>query len=254
MIDSTTLTYATFDDPRKKRNPDFKTGQSGELLIGTDANGKKYIIKHCYPHNAANEFVASWLAKKLDIPAPDAFLLSSSNAFQTRYAVAIEFLDLNPFDKEAVSHPDDLIAQFVLASLIAQEDRIQLKATDNHIVSFDFSESFCTSKLDLILRLMRQHTPFAQDCAVSILRQQLAAFQESLARVKFNHPALAQEYNLDCEEMCKTATAISKRVLRITENEIRIMSEELEKLFPTEVSVYYEECIFAMQEHIKSLQ
>ena len=254
MIDSATLTYAPFVDPRKKRNLDFKTGQSGKLLIGTDTNGKKYLIKHSYPHNAANEFVASWLAKKLDIPAPDAFLLSPSNAFQTRYAVAIEFLDLKPFDKEAASHPDDLIAQFVLASLIAQEDRIQLKATDNHIVSFDFSESFCISKLDLILRLMRQHTPFAQDCAVDILRQQLAAFQKSLARVKFNHPAFAQEYHLDCKEMCKTASAISKRVLRITENEIRIMSEELEKLFPTEISVYYEECIFAMQKHIKSFQ
>ena len=54
--------------------------------------------------------------------------------------------------------------------------------------------------------------------------------------------------------MCKTAIAISKRVLRITENEIRFMSEELEKLFPMEISVYYEECIFAMQEHIKSFQ
>ena len=64
----------------------------------------------------------------------------------------------------------------------------------------------------------------------------------------------ASQNNLDCEEMCKTATAISKRVLRITENEIRFMSEELEKLFPMEISVYYEECIFAMQEHIKSFQ
>ena len=62
------------------------------------------------------------------------------------------------------------------------------------------------------------------------------------------------QINLDCEEMCKTATAISKRVLRITENEIRFISEELEKLFPMEISVYYEECIFAMQEHIKSFQ
>ena len=73
MIDSATLTYAPFVDPRGKHNPDFTTGQSGKLLIGTDANGKKYLIKHCYPHNAANEFVGCWLAKKLDIPAPNAF-------------------------------------------------------------------------------------------------------------------------------------------------------------------------------------
>ena len=64
MIDSATLTYAPFVDPRGKHNPDFTTGQSGKLLIGTDANGKKYLIKHCYPHNAANEFVGCWLAKK----------------------------------------------------------------------------------------------------------------------------------------------------------------------------------------------
>ena len=60
-----------------------------------------------------------------------------TGSFQTRYAVAIEFLDLKPFDKKAVSHPDDLIAQFVLAALIAQEDRIQLKVVDNHIVFSD---------------------------------------------------------------------------------------------------------------------
>ena len=77
---------------------------------------------------------------------------------------------------------------------------------------------------------------------------------QTLQQDNLNHPAFAQTYNLDCEEMCKTATAISKRVLRITENEIRFMSEELEKLFPMEISVYYEECIFAMQEHIKSFQ
>ena len=53
MIDSATLTYAPFVDSRGKHNPDFTTGQSGKLLIGTDANGKKYLIKHCYPHNAA---------------------------------------------------------------------------------------------------------------------------------------------------------------------------------------------------------
>lgn len=97
MIDSATLTYAPFVDSRGKHNPDFTTGQSGKLLIGTDANGKKYLIKHCYPHNAANEFVGCWLAKKLDIPAPNAFLLFPNKAFQSRFAVAIEFLDLSNY-------------------------------------------------------------------------------------------------------------------------------------------------------------
>lgn len=45
--------------------------------------------------------------------------------------------------------------------------------------------------------------------------------------------------------------AVGKRVLMITENEINEMSEELENLYPMEVSVYYEECIHAMQEHMK---
>ena len=130
----------------------------------------------------------------------------------------------------------------------------QMKGLDQIVVRPAVQPLHLISKLDLILGLIRQHTSFAQDCAVGILRQQLSAFQKSLTRVKFNHPAFAQAYNLDCEEMCKTATAISKRVLRITENEIRFMSEELEKLFPMEISVYYEECIFAMQEHIKSFQ
>lgn len=70
MIDSATLTYMPFTDRRKSQGSGFEAGQSGKLLVVTGASGKKYIIKHCHPHNAANEYVACWLAKRLGGSCP----------------------------------------------------------------------------------------------------------------------------------------------------------------------------------------
>ena len=92
MLDSLTITIAPFKDNRTKRDPKF-VGMSGKLLLGTDANGKKYLIKHTYAHNAANEFTACWLAEKMGIFAPKAYLLTNDRRFASPYAVAIEFFD-----------------------------------------------------------------------------------------------------------------------------------------------------------------
>lgn len=251
MIDSATLTYMPFADRRKGQGSAFEAGQSGRLLVGTDASGKKYIIKHCHPHNAANEYVACWLAKKLGVPAPGAYLLSPNKAFQSKYAVAIEFLDLKPFDKHAAPYPDDLIAQFALSALIAQDDIIQLNVAGDHIVSYDFSEAFSMIEMTSILHLTGINTQRSHDDAIGIIRQRLATFRRYLSVVDFSVPGLAREFNLDCEKMREGMIAVGKRVLMITENEINEMSEELENLYPMEVSVYYEECIHAMQEHMK---
>jgi len=251
MIDSNTLTYTPFSDHRKHQGSSFETGQSGKLLVGTDINGKKYIIKHCHPHNAANEYVACWLAKKLGVPAPSAYLLSPNKVFQSKYAVAIEFLDLKPFDKHAAPYPDDLIAQFALSSLIVQDDIIQLNVAGEHIVSYDFSESFSMPEMNSILHMTSINSQYSHDSAISIIRQRLATFRRYLSVVDFNVPGLAREFNLDCEKMREGMMAIGKKVLLISENEINEMSEELENLYPMEVSVYYEECIYAMQEHMK---
>ena len=251
MLDSSTLSYVPFVDNRRRHNPTFKEGQSGSLLIGTDEQGQRYIVKHSYPHNAANEYVACWLAKKLGVPAPNAYLLSPNKAFRCGYAVAIEFLDLELFDKAAAPYPDDLIAQFALSSLIVLDDMIQLNVAGGHVVSYDFSESFCMSNMNLILMHLRSiNRRQGQEEAYSILRRLLASFSRRLNLVDFDIPDLAREFNLDCNKMREGMIAVAKRTLLITDEEIEEMSVELENLFPMEVAVYYEECIRAIQEHI----
>ncbi len=252
MLDSSTLSYASFADNRRSQNPSFEEGQSGMLLIGTDEQGQEYIVKHSYPHNAANEYVACWLAKKLGVPAPNAYLLSPNKAFRCGYAVAIEFLDLEPFDKAAAPYPDDLIAQFALSSLIILDDMIQLNVAGGHIVSYDFSESFCMSNMNPILtHLDRADRRQGQEGAYTILRRLLTSFRRHISLVDFNIPGLAHEFNLDCDEMREGMIEAAKRTLLIADDEIEEMSIELENLYPMEIAVYYEECIRAIQNHMK---
>ena len=65
MLDSNRLSYIAYKDPRAESVKDFKEGSSGSLLLGTDKEtGRKYLVKHTYAHNAANEFVCCTLANK----------------------------------------------------------------------------------------------------------------------------------------------------------------------------------------------
>lgn len=145
MIDPVNLTFEHYYDNRRS-NKNFKTGLSGPLKLATDVrDGKKYIIKHTYSHNAANEFTSCWLAEKMKVPAPRAYLIKPCAELNSKYAVAIEYIDdLTAFDKTSV--PDvlqsDLIAQFAFNLLISTADILQMGATHKHIYSYDFSEAF----------------------------------------------------------------------------------------------------------------
>ena len=53
-------------------------------------------------------------------------------------------------------------------------------------------------------------------------------------------------------QMDSVMIATAKKVLDITEDEIRAMSEELCDLYPAAYSIYYEECIYAIQEKMQN--
>ena len=103
MIDPVNLEFKQYNDNRQKNN-DFQTGFSGPLKLATDiCDGKKYIVKQTYSHNAANEFVSCWLAAKMRISAPRAYLVKPCAELSSKYAVAIECInDLTAFDKTSV--------------------------------------------------------------------------------------------------------------------------------------------------------
>ncbi len=250
MLDSSAFTYEPYIDNRVKSRPGFSVGTSGQLLLATHKdNGKKYLVKHTYPHNAANEFVSCWLAEKLGVPAPRAFLLSPNEVFLSRYTVAIEFIEgFRNFSKAAVPEElqADLIAQFAFNSLIGSDDAMQLNATGEHIYSYDFSEAFYISD-DLLYNLLSRN----EDAGIDLLRQKFASFRQHISFQDFDIPGLAKEFHLDPDKQKSGMIATAKKVLNISEEEIMALSDELMEMYPAAIAVYYEECIKAMQDWMK---
>lgn len=65
MIDSSKLQYKKFKDPRLGTVEGFTEGFSGQLLLATTPDGKKYVVKHEEMTDAGNEFVALFVGKKM---------------------------------------------------------------------------------------------------------------------------------------------------------------------------------------------
>ncbi len=251
MLNARNFEYKPFQDSRQRHRPGFTEGSSGPLLIATYKKTKeRFIVKHTYPHNAANEFAACWLAGKIGVPAPQAYLLSKEGPFASKYAVAISFIeDLTSFEKRNVPPElqNDRIGQFALNRLIATDDIIQLKVSGNHIYSYDFSESFYISD-EILLQAFR----FSEDIGIEMVKQKLGAFRNHLQIVDFDVPRLAAEFNIDPEKQRNGMTATAKRVLDISETDIQAMSDELMKIYPVGYAVYYVECIHEMQKHVSA--
>jgi len=251
MIDPVNLEFKHYYDNRQNNN-DFQTGFSGQLELATDIrDGKKYIIKHTYSHNAANEFVSCWLAEKMGIPAPHAYLISPCEKLNSKYAVAIEYIEgLAAFDKNSVPEElqADLIGQFVLNLLISNADRLQMGATTKHIYSYDFSEAFGIEDESLL-----QIIQINEDIGIEQIKRALLAFRRHLSYVDFDIPGLAREFNLDPVQQKNEMIAIAKRVLTISKEDIDMMFDELSELYDVPYAVYYEECIYAIQERIKMI-
>ena len=250
MLDSSAFIYEPFIDNRVKSRPGFTVGTSGQLLLATrKEDEKKYLVKHTYPHNAANEYVACWLAEKLDVPAPRAYLLTPNKMFKSKYAVAIEFIEgFTNFSKAAVpvELQDDLIAQFAFNSLIGSDDAMQLNAAGGHIYSYDFSEAFYISD-DFLYNLLSRN----EDAGIDLLRRKLASFRQHISFQDFDIPGLAKEFHLDHDKQKSGMIATAKKVLNITEEEITALSDELIEMYPAAIAVYYEECIKSIQDWMK---
>lgn len=250
VLNSEEFRYETYKDNRIQNRPGFTVGMSGPLLMATHkSTRKKFLVKHTYPHNAANEYIACWLAKRIGAPAPKAYLLSPNKVFASQYSVAIEYLDgLRGFKKDDVPEElkPDLISQFALCLLLRLDDAIQMSCTDKHIYSYDFSEGFNIVDMRLILRAR-------EDTMVDFLRRPLQQFKRFTEKEDFNVPGLAREFHLDSEEMRSGMIATVKRATTITDEELDALSDELTEMYPMAIAVYYEECIRAIRERAEKL-
>lgn len=89
---------------------------------------------------------------------------------------------------------------------------------------------------------------------VDFLRRPLQQFKRFTEKEDFNIPGLAREFHLDPEEMRNGMMATVKRTTAITDEELDELSDELMNMYPTAVSVYYEECIRAIRERAARLE
>lgn len=251
MLNSNDFQYEPYKDTRVINRPGFTVGRSGPLLLATSkADGKRFIVKHTYPHNAANEYVACWLAKRLRAPSASAFLLSENVAFNSPYAVAIEYIDgLFGFAKDNVPTvlQEDLIKHFTLCLVLHLDDMIQLSRTEDHIFSYDFSEAFGMAGINYILA--ERDDERRADLIVPILNE----YRGSIQRETFDVPGLAAEFHLDRDQLKRGMASTIRNTLTISENDISAMSDELMEMYPASIAVFYEECIRAIQKRAKQL-
>jgi len=251
MLNSNDFQYEPYKDTRVINRPGFTVGRSGPLLLATSkTTGKKYIVKHTYPHNAANEYVACWLANKLGAPCAAAFLLSENGAFNSPYAVAIEFIDgLFGFVKDKVPEvlQEDLIKHFALCLVLHLDDMIQLGRTEDHIFSYDFSEAFGMVGMDYILNEPDEDR--RTDLIIPILNE----YRRLIQRETFDVPGLAAEFHLDRDQLKRGMASTIKNTLMISDDDITAMSDELMEMYPVSVAVFYEECIRSIQKRAQQL-
>ena len=253
MLDSSTLTFKHFFDPRVKSNPGFIEGLSGPLMVATSKAWKKYIVKSACFHNAANELVASWLGYKLGAPTPHAYLLKPSEKFKSMYGVAIEFIEnLKPMDPDHLTEQmhQDIIAQFALNTLIDTDDKIQMSESGGRIYSMDFSEAFYVSDTMMLKAFL-----FNQDAGTTWAQNKLDAFCGYIGRMNFDTACeFAPELHMDPNEMKSGIIDVAKKVLDITDEEVDALVEELSQMYPAGYAEYYAGCICAMQERMKMLR
>ena len=252
MLDSSTLTFKHFTDPRVKSNPGFIEGLSGPLMLATDKSCRKYIVKHACFHNAANELVASWLGYKIGAPTPHAYLLKPSEKFPSLYGVAIQFIDgLKPMDPSHLTEQmqQDIAAQFALNLLIDTDDKIQMSEAGRRIYSMDFSEAFYVSDTMMLKAFL-----FNEDAGKAWADNKLDAFCDHIRWLSFDVAReFAPDLHMDPEHMKAEMIATGKRVLDITDDEIDALADELSKMYPEGYADYYAGCIYAMQERMKMI-
>lgn len=252
MIDSNALRYKPYKDSRVKTAPGFTVGQSGALLIAEGKAGEKYIVKHTFPNIAANEFVGCWLAGKLGLPAPKAYLLTSNRIFSSMYAVAIEFLeDLKMFRFEDTTdiQKQDVLGHMVLTHLVRNMDMTQMNLYHGRVVSYDFSDGFEMEYMGLLLSTLK----VSEDRGIDEISRIFAMYRENLTYFDYDLPETAAQMCMSAAEARKIMLDTARKVLDITDDEISKMGEDLESLYPLPIAVYYEECIHAMQKHVEGI-
>lgn len=242
LVDAAEYTYRPFEHQ----------GFSGGLLLATPkrADRPRLLVKHEMPCSACCEFMYSRLAQELQLPVAESFLMKVSakdeKRFKTPYVVGITYLEgLQRFSLEEVQQSPQLVHEYAghyaLAAMFGQADLVQMSRTPSgHILSFDFTDCFRLG--DLCNAAMFQNTDlFLEPYLIHIL----SAFNREDFSLWLNAGESVVRKHLG--EECFTSMAVGayhdtlKRFCLIPEQRITEIAEALDKIYPVQISVYFEE-------------
>lgn len=242
MIDSKTLTYEPFHDPRKDEDPEFEGGDSGALLLATDKSGKKYVVKHNDMMDAANEYICCWLAEKMGILAPKAHLLTPNEKFNKPYAVALEYMELSPLSAGEYDYYEMAPIQ-MLHKLISGNDGIEVLGHNGHICNIDFADSFTISGFEAFCLLTNVPLDQSDPIAYYLMKTYCAYLEFTEEEEKMDLTDKAEMYNLDPEKFNRIAASAARKLIDISDEELSSICSELNNIYSTAIADYYYNCL-----------
>ena len=119
----------------------------------------------------------------------------------------------------------------------------------DRVVSYDFSDAFEMESMNMVLDTLR----VSEDRGIDRISQIFGMYRKNLEFFDYDLPETAASMKMDRNEAHTIMVNVAKRVLGISEDDISELGEELSKVYPLPIAVYYEECVHAMQKFIEKV-
>lgn len=230
-------------------------GFSGRILLATPkkANLPKLLIKSDNPSSACNEFMYSRLAELLGIVIPKAFIMNvapkDAHLFGSPYVVGIEFMDgMQGFTLEEMRTSElwrkEYAEQYALSAMFFQDDRVQLTMrTDGHITGFDFTETFWLNDMRI------SSFNLSDDDLTNVLHKRLLqSLEKTASKLRAGAAALQIELCLSEDSLPPDSyLAPMRSLLKLTDEQVEVLTDVLCEVYPVSVAVYFEEYIKALK-------
>lgn len=249
LLDSSTLTYKVFTDPRSIKDKEFEEGFSGTLFVATDKSGKKYLVKHQECTDAGNEYVASFIARKMGIPAAKAHILTPDDRLFSHFAVAIDFMD--GLERCRLDDPElteqekkDIVLQNALALLLDNSDTVELYKYKGRVVQVDMADSFSINGFMIVPMYAAGHPEMARQ----MLGNYITHFAENVHNQTFQIPTLAKWVSMDEAEVEELVYSAFRKVVDITDEEKEEVYKDLKSIYTHDMAMHYIKAIEVLQE------
>lgn len=239
ILDGTKMRFRLFHDSRGE------CGESGQLLIGEDKKGSKYLVKEkC--GDVTNEYVAHKLAKLMDVPTSDAVLIKYNNSLAVgiQYEDSLKRVYMDDFISLNEKFPDDspyladLMKYLAFRTLILLDDNPQLGIVDDRLISFDYADSFHMTEFSFWIMI--------SDNDIS---RPLYNIEDSIRISDSYKSYLSILKRQDTDFLRKV---FNEPVRRMKEADITSILDDLDRLYPTVVSQFYAGFIEIIKKSIES--